>query len=227
VTPVVYDDEAVGAAITYADITRFASLQDELERSRRELETAYEELQSTVEELETTNEELQSTNEELETTNEELQSTNEELETMNEELQSTNEELSTINDELQQRTDELNGLNAFLESIVGSLGSAVIVIDDKFQIQSWNAHARELWGLAEDEVRGSHLLNLDVGLPVDQLRDPIKNVLAGDSDDGEVVIPAVNRRGRPIDARVRLSPLARDGDVGGVILLMEPAETPA
>ena len=80
-----------------------AARRSELDRSRRELETAYEELQSTIEELETTNEELQSTNEELETTNEELQSTNEELETMNEELQSTNEELETMNDELRER----------------------------------------------------------------------------------------------------------------------------
>jgi two-component system CheB/CheR fusion protein len=143
---------------------------------------------------------------------------------MNEELQSTNEELSTINDELQQRTDELNEVNAFLESILGSLGSAVIVIDSDFQIQSWNREARELWGLAEDEVRGSHLLNLDIGLPVDQLRDPVKAVLAGQSDDGEIVIPAVNRRGRPIETRVQFSPLARGGDVGGVILLMEPMD---
>ena len=94
------DGAAVGARVTFVDITRYKRLQRRLERSKRELETAYEELQSTVEELETTNEELQSTNEELETTNEELQSTNEELETMNEELQSTNEELETINDEL-------------------------------------------------------------------------------------------------------------------------------
>ncbi len=85
--------ERAGTSIVFTDVSRPRSLHEELQRSKRELQTAYEELQSTVEELETTNEELQSTNEELETTNEELQSTNEELETMNEELQSTNEEL--------------------------------------------------------------------------------------------------------------------------------------
>src|SRR3954454_9229940 len=88
--------ELVGIGVTFADVTRFRRLQEALQESKNEVETAYEELQATVEELETTNEELQSTNEELETTNEELQSTNEELETMNEELQSTNEELETI-----------------------------------------------------------------------------------------------------------------------------------
>ena len=88
---------ALGASITFNDVSRYKKLQKDLEHSNQELEMAYEELQSTNEELETTNEELQSTVEELETTNEELQSTNEELETMNEELQSTNEELQTIN----------------------------------------------------------------------------------------------------------------------------------
>src|SRR5215471_18274958 len=79
-------DGQAGVMLTFLDVSRYQHLREELERSQRELETAYEELQSTVEELETTNEELQSTNEEVETTNEELHSTNEELETMNEEL---------------------------------------------------------------------------------------------------------------------------------------------
>src|SRR5262249_32070195 len=95
--PLVLDGgEYAGTGIAYVEVTPQRRVEEELDQSRRSLDTAYEELQSTVEELETTNEELQSTNEELETTNEELQSTNEELETMNEELQSTNEELETI-----------------------------------------------------------------------------------------------------------------------------------
>jgi two-component system, chemotaxis family, CheB/CheR fusion protein len=70
----------LGVAVSASDVTAYHLLEEELQKSNRELETAYEELQSTNEELETTNEELQSTIEELETTNEELQSTNEELE---------------------------------------------------------------------------------------------------------------------------------------------------
>jgi two-component system CheB/CheR fusion protein len=216
--------EAVGCGIFFGDVTRYHRLQKALAESKYDAETASEELQSTVEELETTNEELQSTNEELETTNEELHSTNEELETMNEELQSTNEELSTINDELQERTDELHVTNAFLESILGSLGSAVIVIDRELAIETWNAQAKDLWGLAEDEVKGTHFLNLDIGLPVDRLRVPIRDVLAGNDEDGHVVLEAVDRRGKSIKARIKVSPLGRtlDGDVGGAILMMEP-----
>lgn len=46
------------------------------------------------------NEELQSTNEELDTAKEELQSTNEELSTLNEELHGRNDELSLVNSDL-------------------------------------------------------------------------------------------------------------------------------
>jgi two-component system CheB/CheR fusion protein len=212
--------EVVGCGVTFSDVTRYQRLQLALTESKREVETAYEELQSTVEELETTNEELQSTNEELETTNEELQSTNEELETMNEELQSTNEELSTINDELQQRTDELNETNAYLEGILGSLSAAVVVLDRDFAIRGWNQGARELWGLIEDEVNGKNFLDLDIGLPVAQLRTPIRRVFAGESPQ-LVSLPAVNRRGRQIETRIGATALGPDDDVRGVILMME------
>ena len=212
--------EVVGTGITFTDVTRYQRLQQALTESKREAETANEELQSTVEELETTNEELQSTNEELETTNEELQSTNEELETMNEELQSTNEELSTINDELQQRTDELNDANAFLERILGSLSAAVVVLDENLSVRGWNRGARDLWGLLEDEVSGKHFLNLDIGLPVDQLRTPIRKVLSGERPE-PLTLPGVNRRGRQIEVRVAVTPLGADDDLRGAILMME------
>jgi two-component system CheB/CheR fusion protein len=214
------DGESIGVGITFNETTRYRALRDTLEHSKERLETAYEELQSTAEELETTNEELQSTNEELETTNEELQSTNEELETMNEELQSTNEELHTINDELRERTEDLDQVNAFLESILGSLGAGVLVTDDEFRIQAWNEHARELWGLSAEEVRGQHLMNLDIGLPVDRAMPLLRSALAG-SDGSEESFEAVNRRGRQIVCRVSAMPLtAPDDSIRGVIVLM-------
>ncbi|HEX6863831.1 MAG TPA: PAS domain-containing protein, partial [Thermoanaerobaculia bacterium] len=187
-----------------------------------ELETAYEELQSTNEELETPNEELQSTVEELETTNEELQSTNEELETMNEELQSTNEELQTINDELRQRGDELNAANAFLQSVMTSLRGGVAVVDRELRLLAWSRHAEELWGLRLGEVSGQHLLNLDIGLPVERLRPALKACLSGDSAIEQVVLDAVNRRGKTIRCTVTCTPLmGGKNEVRGVILFME------
>src|SRR5262249_55763200 len=158
------------------------------------------------EELETTNEELQSTVEELETTNEELQSTNEELETMNEELQSTNEELQTINEELRQRSDELNRANSFFESILAGVRSAVVVLNRELQVLAWNYRAEDLWGLRGDEVRGQNFLNLDFGLPLDGLRTAIRACVAGNNDHTEMIVQATNRRGRPVNCKVTLSP---------------------
>jgi two-component system, chemotaxis family, CheB/CheR fusion protein len=222
ITPLTVDGERQGASITYVDVTEEQRLGEELERSKRELGQAYEELQSTVEELETTNEELQSANEELETTNEELQSTNEELETMNEELQSTNEELETINDELRTRTMELDEVNASLETILASMGLAVAVLDARQAVQVWNRHAEELWGLRGDEAVGQHFLGLDIGLPVDQLRDGIRAALRDADGRDETVLEATNRRGRAIRCAVTTLPLVVGADeVTGVILLME------
>jgi two-component system, chemotaxis family, CheB/CheR fusion protein len=212
----------LGVSITFTDVTPFRRLQQELERSTHELETAYEELQSTNEELETTNEELQSTVEELETTNEELQSTNEELETMNEELQSTNEELQTINEELRQRTEELNRTNAFLQTILTSLRSGVAVIDRGFNTLIWNRRAEDLWGLRSDEVRGQSFVNLDIGLPIEPLRGPIRACLLGETNHQEVVLDATTRRGRAIRCRVEFTPLTSpEGERQGVFLSME------
>jgi two-component system CheB/CheR fusion protein len=215
----------LGLSITFTDVTVARRLHEELERSTHELETAYEELQSTNEELETTNEELQSTVEELETTNEELQSTNEELETTNEELQSTNEELQIINEELRQRTEELNRANAFLQSILTSLRMAVVVVDRTFSTLIWNYRAEDLWGLRSDEVQGQSFLNLDIGLPVEPLRAPIRACLAGEVNHQEMTLDAISRRGRAIRCRVACTPfMSLEGARQGVILLMEEIE---
>lgn len=215
----------IGASITYTDVTRSKRLQEELQHSNQELEMAYEELQSTNEELETTNEELQSSNEELETTNEELQSTNEELETMNEELQSSNEELQTINEEVRLRSDELNQVNSFLESILASLRGGVVVLNREMQVQIWNDKAEDFWGLRATEVIGEHFLNLDIGLPVQDLRQPIRNCLMGESENTQMTLAAINRRGKAVVCKVTCTPLiGRVKEIEGVILLMELEE---
>ena len=216
------DASLLGVTLVFHDITASRSLRDELQRANQELETAYEELQSTNEELETTNEELQSTVEELETTNEELQSTNEELEAMNEELQSTNDELQSINEQLQESTAELDNANAFLDRVLASLRAGVAVVDRDLKVKVWNRQAEDLWGLRPEEAVGQHLLNLDIGLPVDRLRPLIRQALTGDRNAEEVQLEAVNRRGRPITVRVACSPLEHaTAEPSGVIIVME------
>jgi two-component system CheB/CheR fusion protein len=214
-------EQFAGVIVTYVDATEHRALEQDLEKAKRELETAYEELQSTVEELETTNEELQSTNEELETTNEELQSTNEELETRNEELQSTNEELETMNDELRERTDETLQANSFLGSVLSGIQQGVVVVDRTLRILAWSRRTTDLWGLRDDEVEGEHLLNLDIGIPVQRLRDPIRRVLAGEAAN-EVEFDGHDRRGKPVHVHVGVAPLEKlpgtDEPFGAILL---------
>ncbi|MEU2351202.1 CheR family methyltransferase [Modestobacter sp. NPDC049651] len=232
VVPLYREDGALlGTTIIFEDVTRYQSLQGELEFANRQLETAYEELQSTNEELETTNEELQSTVEELETTNEELQSTNEELETMNEELQSINDELHSTNEEQRGSSERLSALNTFMTSVLGSLQNGVVVVDRELRVQVWNSAAEELWGLRNDEVRGQYLLNLDIGLPVSQLHPLLRRQVSGDGPPFEALdLEAVNRRGRPVNVRVTVSAFSgpdADGteDVGGAVVVMDAARS--
>jgi two-component system CheB/CheR fusion protein len=218
------DGSLLGVNLAFDDVTAARRLQDDLEHAHQQLEAAYEELQSTNEELETTNEELQSTVEELETTNEELQSTNEELETMNEELQSTNEELQNINDQLRISTSQLDDANAFLETVLASLRAGVVVVDNDLRIRVWNRRAEDLWGLRSHEVVGQHFLNLDIGLPFEQLRPLLRGVLGEQGAAAEIAVEAVNRRGRPVVVRVAATPFAtRDASRGadGAIIVME------
>jgi len=214
----------LGTGISFLDLTLPHQLKNELEKANQELETAYEELQSANEELETTNEELQSTIEELETTNEELQSANEELETMNEELQSTNEELRSMNDQIQERSEELGVLNVHLRSILGSLRAAVVVLNPNFTVEIWSDKAQELWGLRGEEVHGKSFFGLDFGLPVEELREPIRDCLNGGGPKGsELVLDGVNRRGRPVRCQIVCTRIGEDHQARGVILLMDEA----
>jgi two-component system CheB/CheR fusion protein len=197
----------LGASVSFLDVTAARRLKEELMTSTHELETAYEELQST--------------NEELETTNEELQSTNEELEAMNEELQSTNEEIETINGELRQRSEDLNRVNVYLESILASLRGGVVVVDRDLQIQIWSAKCEDLWGLRAEEVKGKNLLNLDIGLPLLDMKQPIRTCLSGDGAYQEITMPATNRRGKSIQCRVTCTRMTDEIEPRGVVLVME------
>jgi two-component system CheB/CheR fusion protein len=215
----------LGAAVAFVDLTQAHQLRSELERANQELETAYEELQSANEELETTNEELQSTVEELETTNEELQSANEELETMNEELQSTNDELRSLNDQLQLSGEELNQVNGYFESVLTGLRAGVAVLDRNLHVRVWSEKAEDFWGLRSEEVRGQSFPDLDIGLPVQELLQALRQSLKGNGNgQREQLLDGVNRRGRAIRCRVRIAPHLGPSGVDGLILLMEEVE---
>jgi two-component system, chemotaxis family, CheB/CheR fusion protein len=219
--------DLIGVGVSFIDVTRDRRARDELAHANTELERAYEELQSLNEELETTNEELQSTNEELETTNEELQSTNEELETMNEELQSTNDELQVINEELRARTEELDQTNSFLGTVLRSLGTAVIVLNDDLKVQVWSPGAADLWGPRPEEAEDKELLSLDIGLPAAVVEPMLRRVLREAANDDTTTaltgdVTAVNRRGKTVELQIVASPMrTEEGGISGVILVID------
>jgi two-component system, chemotaxis family, CheB/CheR fusion protein len=215
------DGQVIATLLTFTDTTRTFRLQQELEAAQESLETTIEELQSANEELETTNEELQSTNEELETTNEELQSTNEELETTNEELRSTNEQLEHTNDELRRQSAASDAYRQYAEAILRSTNSGVIVVDENQIVRSWNRWSENIWGLRGEETINHKLATLDIGLPVQQIETALQSVIAG-GEAVEMQVDAVQRRGRPIHCRVRVSPLLyEDRASHGAVLFVE------
>jgi two-component system CheB/CheR fusion protein len=122
-------------------------------------------------------------------------------------------------------------VNSFLECILGSLHSGVVVLDADMEVLVWSHHAEELWGLRSEEVLHRHFLNLDIGLPVAKLHDALRQCLAGKEGLYQtMVLPAINRRGRAVQCRIDISPLRDlDGEMGGVIVLMDAmeAEQPA
>ena len=122
------------------------------------------------------------------------------------------------------RGEELNHANRFLESVLTSLRSGVTVLDRELRILAWNRNTEELWGVRGDEVSGQHILNLDIGLPVQKLRTALKACLSGESPQEQMVLDAVNRRGKKILCQITCSPLLGDeGSITGAILVMEEA----
>ena len=95
------------------------------------------------------------------------------------------------------------------------------LLDRELRVEAWNQVATDLWGLRREEVVGEHLLNVDIGLPLEQLAKPLRAVL-GNGEPTELRVPAVNRRGRTVECLVRLAALPEDDDGHrGVIVLMD------
>jgi two-component system CheB/CheR fusion protein len=86
----------------------------------------------------------------------------------------------------------------------------------------WNRQAEEMWGLRADEVEDTPFEALDIGLPVAALRLAVRASIDGRVSSEEVVVDAVNRRGRAIRCRVTVSPFTEgDRRVNGAVLVME------
>lgn len=82
-----------------------------------------------------------------------------------------------------------------MQSIVGSFGAAVVVLDSNLTVRLWTRQAEELWGLRADETVGQHFLQLDSGLPTKQLTVLVHEIASGAAERRELLIAAVVRSG--------------------------------
>src|SRR5919198_5163724 len=58
-----------------------------------------------------------------------------------------------------------------------TVGQGVVVVDRELRVRVWNPQAEELWGLRSDEVLGKQFTNLDIGLPVGDLKSMLVSCL--------------------------------------------------
>jgi two-component system CheB/CheR fusion protein len=106
----------------------------------------------------------------------------------------------------------------------------VAVLDPDLRVLVWNHGFEDLWGIREAEAQGQHFLNLDIGLPVDQVRPALQEAMSDGNGSQSTVLQATNRRGKTLTYRVTCSPLVgNDKTVSGVIVVVveEPQGQPA
>jgi two-component system, chemotaxis family, CheB/CheR fusion protein len=182
-------------------------LEEELIRSKAQL-------QSALEQSEIQSEELRASNEELQAMNEELRSSAEELETSKEELQSINEELTTVNQELKVKIEELSHSNTNFQNLLNSIDIGTIFLDRALKVRLFSPAARELFNL----IPG------DIGRPLSDITSKFEE---GDLlDDAERVLKTLQTAEREVQTRdgqtfvMRILPYrTADERINGVIVI--------
>ncbi|HEY2540810.1 MAG TPA: PAS domain-containing protein, partial [Stellaceae bacterium] len=163
------------------DLSRIAELEQELDATRKELESA-------IHDLEIANEAQKAINQEAMSANEEFQSTNEELMTSREELQSLNEELTALNSQLQETLERQRSTSNDLQNILDSSGVATLFLDSALNIRFFTPAAKSLF----------RVITTDIGRPLADLTP-----IAADRDllaDARAVLTTLAPLGREIEA---------------------------
>ncbi len=181
-------------------------LEEELRRTREQLESTSVAHDRTVEELRATNDEMHSVNEEQ-------RAASEELETSREEIQSINEELTTINQEHQNTIEELRRTNADLRNLIESTEIGTIFLDREMRIRRFTPAVEALFNFVEAD-RGRPLAHITHRLRYDAL-----------ADDAQSVLDSLERIEHEVSSEtgewyvVRISPYrAPDDSVDGAVL---------
>jgi two-component system CheB/CheR fusion protein len=179
----------------------------------QELEATRAELQSAIRALEISSDEQRAVNEEALSVQEEFQSTNEELLTSKEELQSLNEELTALNSQLQETLEKQRTTSDDLQNVLYSTDVATIFLDANLRIRFFTPATRSLFSV----IPG------DIGRPLADL----KSLAADDAllTDARTVLQTLTPIEREIEARTgswyvrRILPYrTQDNRVEGVVI---------
>lgn len=93
-------------------------------------------------------------------------------------------------------------------------------------MQLWNGGAERLTGLRAFEAEGRQLLELDLDLPVEQVRAALRSVVDAGEVPGPVDVELTDRFGRPQRRRLTATPLLRrHGEVHGAVLTLADSPT--
>jgi two-component system CheB/CheR fusion protein len=223
--------------VTHARATRriekAAAANRRLLRENEELSIAIGELRAANQQMLHASQQAEAGREEVETLNEEFQATNEELETLNEELTASVEELRIANDDLAARTEELR-LQALeleqqklhaeeehvrLESILASLGDAVVAGARDGATLATNVAYDRLFGGRDAEIEPHDL----AGLPLPQHDWPQQRAARGERFRMEFAVRAPDGTRRWFEAVAE--PLAvKDRTWGGVVAIRDVSE---
>ena len=189
-----------------ARLDAVARLEDELGRTREQLEVTSAARDRSVGELQAANEELRSINEEQ-------KAAAEELETSREEIQAINEELTTINQEHRTTIEEQKRTNADLQNLIQATEIATLFLDRALRIRRFTPAAAALFNFVAS----------DPGRPLAHITHRLRYPSL--MDDAEGVLRSLAPVEREVTSEsgawyiVRMSPYrALDGGIDGAVL---------
>jgi two-component system CheB/CheR fusion protein len=231
----VSDTERDRRASTLADrrLERAAVVNRGLLRANDELTALVAQLRMTNQTMLQASEEAQSGREEVETLNEEFQATNEELETLNEELTASVEELRVANEDLAARTLALRLQTVALEeqkqqgeeehnrlqSVLSSLGDAVVAVDHGGMTLATNAAYDRLFGGPDAVIEPEDL----AGIPLPRDEWPQQRAARGERFRMEFAVSEPDGTRRWFEAVAE--PLTtQDRSWGGVVAIRDVSE---
>ncbi len=162
-------ESAANAAVVAA--ARIADLEQELDATRGEL-------QSAIHDLATSSEDQKAIDEEALSVNEEYQSTNEELLTSKEELQAVNEELIAVNAELHEALERQRTTSNDLQNVLYSTDVATIFLDPDLKIHFFTPATKLVFNIIPGDI-SRPLADLQSLIPDDEMSADIDRVLHG------------------------------------------------